>query len=211
MAASRTGGDTAAEANSLLLRRLLVCAAGELLGACNMVISETPMFAEADRAATAPRDGIWLRDDAECRFDFSRPESDWPECALWVVVRNSGRELEVSDGKKQRQYLRSLLSGGAPAIIEAQWTDDAKYPAETIYGFYAYEAQPAGPDGRFVRASTWPVECGIQAKGGSEIQPFPGITPECRPTSKEVIRAAAVSSRRAEQIDTWRWLRAERR
>ena len=40
-AASRTGGGTAEEANSLLLRRLFVCAAAGLLGACNMVISET--------------------------------------------------------------------------------------------------------------------------------------------------------------------------
>lgn len=195
----------------MLTERLWVCAAAGLLGACNMVISETPMFADADRTDVGPRDGIWLSDDAECRFDARRPESDWPECAMWVVVRNSGRELEVSDGKKQRQRLRSLLTAGAPAIIEAQWTDDAKYPAETTYGFYAYEAQPAEPDGRFVRASTWPVECGIQDKTGSEIRPFPGITPECRPTSRDAIRAAAVSSRRAEQIERWRWLRAERR
>ena len=169
------------------------------------------MFAEADRATVAPRDGIWLSEDAECRFNSSRPEFEWPECAMWVVVRGSGRELEVSDGKKQRQYLRSLLAAGAPAIIEAQWTDDAKYPGETTYGYYAYEPQAAGPDGRFIRASTWPVECGVQDKGGSDIRPFPGITPECRPTSRDAIRAAAVSSRRSEQIERWRWLRAERR
>src|SRR5687767_15129205 len=99
-APSRTGGGTAGGANSLLLRRLFVCAAAGLLGSCNMVISETPMFAEADRTDLAPRDGIWLNDSNECRFDSGRPESDWPECAMWVVVRGSGREFEVSDGKK---------------------------------------------------------------------------------------------------------------
>ena len=168
------------------------------------------MFAEADRAELAPRDGIWLNDSDECRFDSSRPELDWPECAMWVVIRGSGRELEVSDGKKQRQPLRSLLAAGAPAIIEAQWTDNAKSPAGAFYGYYAYEPQSPEPDGHFIRASTWPVECGIQDKAGSDIRPFPGITAECRPTSKEAIRAAAVLSRRADQIETWRWLRAER-
>ena len=70
---------------------------------------------------------------------------------------------------------------------------------------------PPERDGRFVRASTWPVECGIQDKTGSDIRLFPGITAECRPTSKESIREAAVSSRRAVQLETWRWLRAEHR
>jgi hypothetical protein len=191
------------------LRRLWIGVAAGLLGACNMVISETPMFAEADRTDVAPRDGIWLNDSDECRFDSSRPESDWPECAMWVVVRDSGRKLEVSDGKKQSQHLRSLFAAGESAIIEAQWTDDAKTPSTVTYGYYALEPQPAEPDGRFIRATVWPVECGIQS--GSDIRPFPGITPECRPTSKDAIRAAALSSRRAEQIERWRWLRAERR
>ena len=191
------------------LWRVCVGVAASLLSACNMVISETAMFAEAERSRLAPRDGIWVGDNDECRFDSNRAESDWPECAMWVVVRDSGRKLEVSDGKKQSQHLRSLFAAGEPAIIEAQWTDDAKTPATVTYGYYALEPQPAEPDGRFIRATVWPVECGIQS--GSDIRPFPGITPECRPTSKNAIRGAALSSRRAEQIERWRWLRAERR
>ena len=191
------------------LWQLCIVAAAGLLSACNMVISETPMFGDSDRATLAPRDGIWLSEDGECRFDAARPEAEWPDCAMWVVVHESGRELEVSDGKRQSQQLRTLFVSGSPAIIEALWIDDAKEPPGAFYGYYAFEPEAAAPETTFMRASLWPVECGVQS--GSSIRPFPGIGPECRPSSKDAIRAAAVSSRRAEQVKEWRWLRPDRR
>lgn len=175
-----------------------------------MVVSETPMFAEGDRGSVAPRDGIWLGESDECQFDASKPESGWPGCAMWVVVRNSGRELNIMDGKKESQRVTAMFAAGTPTIIEAQWIDDAKEPTKATYGYYALESRPAEQDGRFIGASLWPVECGVKSPTSSEIRPFPGITPECRPTSKDAIRAAAVSSRRADQVQKWRWLRAER-
>jgi hypothetical protein len=45
---------------------------------------------------------------------------------------------------------------------------------------------PQAPDlhGRFTAADAWPVDCGIQDNANSKIEPFPGITPESRPSSK---------------------------
>ena len=180
-----------------------------VLGACNMVISETPMFDEGDQPSLSPRDGIWLADVEDCRFDAGKQESDWPECAVWVIAHNNGRDLRLRDGKGQSQRVASIFASGTPTIVQGQWVDDSKKPATTHYGFYGLEPETIGPDGRFAAASVWPVDCGIQS--GSEIRPFPGISAECRPSSKEAIRTAAISSRTAEQISTWRWLRAETR
>lgn len=177
-----------------------------LLGACNMVISETPMFAESDRADVAPKDGVWLAKQNDCIFDASLPEAKWPECALWVVVRKSGRELLVRDGKHQSQQVDALIAAGSPLIVQGKWVDDAKDGA-IYYGFYALEWKERGSGGP-ATASTWAVQCGIQS--GSEIRPFPGISAECRPSSKDAIRSAAIASQRHEMM-TLRWLRAEAR
>jgi len=172
-----------------------------LLGACNMVVSETPMFVEADRGAPTPRDGVWLGEKDDCRFDSSKPESEWPRCAMQVVVRNSGRELILVDSK-ETQRVTALFAAGTPAIIEGKWVDDAKESAKATYGYFGLETRPAAADGRFVRATLWSVECGVKNATSSEIRPFPGITAECR--------AAAASSRRTAEVQAWRWVRAER-
>lgn len=128
---------------------------------------------------------------------------------MWIIARNSGRELLLGDGKGQTQHIGALFAAGTPVIVQGKWVDEAKEPGTTHYGFDGLEPQQVGPDERFTAALTWAVECGIQEKGQSDIRPFPGISAECRPTSKDAIRAAAVSSRRADQIIRWRWLRAE--
>ena len=106
--------------NHMLMGRTWLLPIIVLLSACNMVISETPMFAESDRAIPAPKDGIWLADVDDCEFDASQPEAEWPECALWVAVRNSGHELLVSGGKGQSQRLDYLIAAGNPSIIQGK-------------------------------------------------------------------------------------------
>jgi hypothetical protein len=181
------------------------------LAACNMVISETPVFADGDRASVLPKDGVWLGDDPECLFDFAKPESEWPECAFWIVVRDSGTELRVEDGKGQTQRVGGLFANGSPAIVQGEWIDEAKKPLKAYYAFYGLEPRNVGSDGRFTAATLWPVECGIQDKPNGEIRPFPGISPECRPTSKDAIRSAAAASRKSDEAREWHWLRAESR
>jgi len=179
-----------------------------LLGACNMVISETPMFDESDRARLTPKNGIWIPEVDDCDFDASQPEDEWTECAVWVVVRNSGRELLLSDGKGQTERHDVIIASGNPPIIQGKWIDEAKEPRAAYFGFYGLEWQQLAPD-VFAAASTWPVQCGIQAQSSSAIRPFPGISAECRPSSKEAIRSAAAASRTAEQVVRWQWLRPE--
>lgn len=167
------------------------------------------MFAEADRATTLPKDGLWLSSDGECAFDSSRSESGWPECAIWVVVRNAGTDLLISDGKGQSESVGGLIASGEPLIMQGGWTDRAKEPQKIYYGFYAIEPHQVGPDGRFSAASLWVVECGVKKSPSHEIEPFPGIGPDCAPSSKDAIRSAARRSRRADEVSEWRWLRQE--
>jgi hypothetical protein len=194
-----------------MARRVLAVGLCLALGACNMVLSETPMFGSGDVGALAPKEGIWVGEDEDCPFDAGQPESGWPPCATWVVARNSGRELELRDNKGQSQRLGATFVHGSPALIELQWIDEAKDPGKVIYVYFGLEPEPATARGPFSAAHLWPVECGTQQAGGSNISPFPGITAECRPTSKDSIRSAATSRRRPEQLHRWRWIRAERR
>jgi len=61
-----------------------------LLGACNRVHSDQPLFF-ADMAPEAPRlrDGLWIIEngDEPCRFDAARPVTRWPDCADWMPGR----------------------------------------------------------------------------------------------------------------------------
>jgi hypothetical protein len=191
--------------------RLWLFSLSLLLCACNMVISETPVFSESDRASLLPKDGLWLGDDEDCRFDVTKPESDWPDCALWVSVRESGAELQFSDGKGESQRVGGLFASGSPAVVQGEWIDEAKEPRKAYYSFYGIEPRDIDKEGRFTSASVWPVECGIQERPNGDIKPFPGITPECRPTSKDSIRSAAAASRRTDEVKQWRWLRKEAR
>jgi len=192
----------------MLAGRSLLLPIIALLSACNMVISETPMFAENDRADVAPKDGVWLANQEDCDFDASQPEAKWPECAVWVVVRNSTRELLVNDGKDQSQRINYLIASGTPSIIQGKWVDEAKEPGAIYYSFYGLEWRQLGPNG-FAGASVWPVQCGLQDRPGSDIRPFSGISAECRPSSRDAIRSAATVSRATGEVASWRWLRSE--
>lgn len=181
-----------------------------LTAACNMVVSEMPMFAEADRGGPAPRDGVWISDDEECSFDPAGPETSWPDCAIWAVSRRWGREFEFRNGKGETQRITAIFAAGKPEILQAEWIDDAKEPKRPYYFFYAVEPADASSKGGFTRALVWPVQCGLQATPTSDIQPFAGISAECRPSSADAIRSAADLSRGSDERKVWRWLRPER-
>ena len=60
---------------------LAICAA-LLLGACNMVHSDHPLFTAADAAGAASfRPGVWADPDPGCDFDPNLPVKQWPDCA----------------------------------------------------------------------------------------------------------------------------------
>lgn len=190
------------------LRRALAIALLPLAG-CNMVISETPVFTETDRTALTPRDGIWLSDDPECRFDPDQRRSKWPRCAVWAVVSGPKGELLVFDGKGQSNRAELLIAKGEPLIVQIHWHDDAKDDGKTFYVFFGLEPRGTAADGTFVTASSWEAKCGLKKPSGSDIKPYPGISAECVPSSADAIRSAALASRAtAEMAMRWRWLRA---
>jgi hypothetical protein len=176
-----------------------------LLGACNMAVSETPMFSDKDAGNLKPRPGIWLAEDPDCPLDTTLPEAKWPECATWLVVKASD-EASMQDGKGQRQEARYIIAQGAPPVVQVLWRDEAKDDGKTFYVFLGLE--PDRQDGEFLAAASWEVKCGTQETPGSEIKPYPGISAECRPFSQNAVRLAAVASRStAEMAMHWRWLR----
>lgn len=190
-------------------RRPLLACLIPLLGACNLVISESPMFTEAERSSVGPKDGIWLSDEPDCVFDTDKAEAEWPDCAGWLVVRDSGREFWMRDGKGQSERGNYLIAGADPPIVQVKYADAAKEDGKTFYVFFGLEPSAPVAGGPFTAASTWEVQCGV--KKGSETDPFAGISPECRPSSQEAIRSAALASRNtAEMAMRWRWLGPER-
>lgn len=193
-------------------RRFMLACLLPLLGACNMAISETPLFADGDKASLIPRNGIWLSDDSECPFDPSPPESQWPKCAIWAVVNGSTGEMLVRSGKGEDQQARFVIAHGDPLIVQILWRDDAKEDGKTFYVFFGLEPLATGSDRTFTTAATWEVKCGTKVPSMSDIKPYPGLTTECRPSSQDTVRSAAVASRpTAEMAMTWRWLRPEKR
>ena len=112
------------------------------------------------------------------------------------------------DGKKQAQPGHLLLAEGNPPIAQILWRDEAKEDGKTFYVFMGLEPSPNEPDGTFTLASTWMVECGVKEPSGSDIKPYSGISPECRPSSQDALRSAALTSRATAEIAMrWRWLR----
>ena len=180
------------------------------LSACNMVISETPLFTQPDSSNLKPRHGIWVAEDPDCRFDSSLPESRWPGCAMWLVV--GAKMILLEDGRKQTEPGEYLIAKGQPPIVQFRWHDKAREDGNTFYVFFAVQPEAVEPDGTFTAAYGWEAKCGVKRPSGSQISPYPGISPECRPSSQDAVRSAAVASRStAEMAMRWRWLRPEGR
>ena len=193
-----------------MIRRLTVSIVSITLAACNMLVSEKPMFADSDRSGVLPEDGVWLAQDPECVFDIARPTSSWPDCAIWVVSQAAGNGLHLHDGKGEDEQIAALFTGSPPTlIVEAKLIDEKEKPPKSAFAYYALEPSATDGSGRFRTAVGWSVDCGIQEEGSSRIEHFPGVTEDCQPSSKEVIRAAATSSRLQQKPMTWKWLRAD--
>ena len=61
---------------------LILVAAALMLGGCNLVVSQTPVFRAADAAGAPPfKPGLWASPGPGCTFDESTPFDAWPKCA----------------------------------------------------------------------------------------------------------------------------------
>ena len=130
-----------------MLGRLLAIVGLGALTACNMVVTDKPMFAPADGAGAPPlRAGVWRIDDPACVFDERLPQSRWPACA------NASPPLG--------ETAPWLLVAGSPPLLQMP-LPLPKGTAVSLYYFYmAYRPLKLDDEGRVVEMATWSVQCG---------------------------------------------------
>jgi len=190
-------------ARGLLLPILLA------LGACNMAISDQPMFSDAQRSSVQLRDGYWVMDDRECRFDAAQRAEAWPECADWAVIvgnRIVGERVKDLGGVDPALF----IADGKPLIL--QMHSKPQKGEESFYHFAAIEPAATDADGRVGAFALWIVKCGVEERkprGSAKVKPYPGFNAECRPVSVEALRAAAIASRpQSDELNRLKWVRA---
>ena len=167
-----------------------------LLGGCNMVHTDHPLFTAAD-AVGAPtfRPGVWAAPDPHCDFDPNQPVKAWPQCA------HGDSMLEAEKG------VSMMLVPGAPMIIQfASNKPEAGSTAPQDYFYVAIDPLRRDAAGRIVAMNSWAVACGPPRRGAHSngprgtLHPWPGMTMDpdgnnCTAASAAVVRTAAVLSR----------------
>ena len=169
----------------------LFCVAA-LLGGCNIVVSKTPVFAQADTAGTpAFRPGLWVGEKDDCHFNEATPADKWPDCAEPVIVTPG--EVRGVGAQAQKQSTPYLLAAGDPLVLQAQADVDLSGGADasasgnghasasvSVEGsaprpFLFLGVHPLSFDhqGRIIRMEQWPVMCGPPPP-----EPTPGTPPE---------------------------------
>lgn len=190
-----------------------------LLGGCNRVHTDHPLFFASD-APDAPRlrDGVWLIEDGDddCRFDERKPATRWPDCADWMLVRGGemlGYDREEG-GPGEWTSLAFVLAAGDPLVLQIAMTDEGK----PDYQYFGIEGE-AAVDGRITALVSWPVQCGPpppKAAAGEKpryvtLEPLPGMTladDSCTADSAGTVRNAARASRAWEpEPGMARWVR----
>lgn len=154
-------------------RFLLLAAASLLLGGCNLVVAELPIFTEAD-ASGAPqlKPGVWLSRDPACPVDTSKPMSDWPACADPSVISADTIGGRAGDDRA----MPYVLAGGDPQVLQMKIQMDPEKPA--LYMFAGLQVLRTDAQGRIVEARTWGVQCGPPP-------PAPAADPDAGPPVAE--------------------------
>lgn len=204
------------------------------LSGCNMLITDAPLFTEADGPAKpALRNGVWLNEGEPkkpCRVDVRKPVTRWPECADWMLVQD-GRMLNFErdkDGVGAWEVRTFIAAAGAPQVLQFKWAINEDAPSESgaggktpslAYSYFALMPTKTDADGKAIATETWPVMCGPEPSDVAknmrnrylteELQPgFVESEQNCTTTSKDAVMAAAAAGR------TWngeplraRWIR----
>lgn len=188
------------------MRALLIAIAGLTLGACNVVMSEQPLFGAADEArAPAFRDGAWVSMTAECQAQWSDPQAAPPPCAEHGQV--AGGRLVAPDDPAQAV----IVAGGDPLIVQVRFSQEEAATGKpfTIHIYGALKPTLLDARGRVVEARRWLVLCGEPPPGAGEgslrrgehltRRPLPGLTVDaelgvCRARTPAAVRNAARAS-----------------
>ncbi|MFC3077307.1 hypothetical protein ACFODL_04315 [Phenylobacterium terrae] len=189
------------------MRALLIVLASLTLCACNVVMSEEPLFTEADaKRAPAFRDGAWVSLTAECQAQWRDPKAPPPSCVEHGEVR--GGRLVPPDDPSMAVI---VAGGGEPLIVQVRFTQEEAATGEPfrvhIYG--ALKPTRLDERGRIVEARRWLVLCGEPPPGAGQdslrreehltARPLPGLTVDkelgiCRAGTAAAVRAAARAS-----------------
>ena len=191
------------------LRQITVLAVLVLLSACNVAMSDKPLFAEDRRSSRLLlEDGIWTLAKDECVANLSKPRTDWPSCVDWVIISHNKAVLG-SDSNPDEGAEDVFIVDGKPPLLQARVTSKGDAP---FYAYLVFRPAVVSPAGRVSTAEVWTVACGTPEPGNaSKINPYPGFTEHCRTTSIAALRAAANRERpQSNDIATWKWLRAEK-
>jgi len=154
-----------------------------VVGGCNVVMTDKPLFTVADAAGAPPlRPGVWsFFHEAGCQVDESRPFAEWPSCSGGGIVRAgeiAGHKAGAPPGELEREPL--IIAGGDPRIIqvqvkidvtagaeatasgggEASATATATSPKEQPYGYAGLKPTKFDAQGRLTAFRFWPVLCG---------------------------------------------------
>jgi len=203
-----------------MFKRLLAAASLASLTACNMVVTDKPMFSAADGAGAPPlRAGVWRIDDPACAFDDHLAQSQWPECA------HASPPLG--------ETAPWLLVAGAPPLLQMPLPLPSGTSVSLYYFYMAYRPLKLDAKGRVVEMATWFVQCGappppepgpvklepdakdLSALGKAALTkaPFPGLTlrtdmADCTADSPAALRNAAKASEALEHpLRVSRWVR----
>ncbi|MET0293841.1 MAG: hypothetical protein ABW042_02405 [Phenylobacterium sp.] len=189
----------------MAMRIVLSLVAAATLSACNVVMSEAPLFDQADAAKAPPfKDGEWLAMSGECLAGWTNQQTP-PDCARHGQVR--GGRLVIPDDDAQDV----LMAGGEPLILQIRFSQKDASSGEPfvmhIYGALKPTARDA--QGRITEARNWLVLCGPpppEAKGSSlntwehlTNRPLPGLAIDrklgiCRAREAAAVRRAAAAS-----------------
>ena len=171
--------------DGLTTRRLGAASLGfialALVGGCNVVITDKPLFTQADVTGAPPlRPGVWsFFHEAGCKVDESQPYATWPDCSGGGVVRDgevAGRDKK--SGALERMPL--IIASGDPRILQVQIKIDvsagaeatasggaqasasatAQSPREQPYGYAGLKPTKFDGQGRITAFRFWPVQCG---------------------------------------------------
>lgn len=189
-----------------MLKGLLAIAGLLTLTACNMVVTDKPMFSAADGAGAPPlRAGVWRIDDPACAFDERQAQNQWPECA------HASPPLG--------ETAPWLLVAGAPPLLQMPLPLPKGTSVSVDYFYMAYRPLKVDEKGRVVEMATWFVQCGappppapgpvklepgakdLSALGKAALTkaPFPGLTlrtdmADCTAATPVALRNAARAS-----------------
>ncbi|MFI4975700.1 MAG: hypothetical protein ACHP84_14260 [Caulobacterales bacterium] len=213
------------------LRLAAIFAAAGLAG-CNLVVSHTPIFTEADaNGAPKLKPGVWAAPEPDCKFDETQPAASWPSCASGSVVTATHMKSPVDPAhpptaaKPNTPYPYVLAAGDPPVVQVMAPTAGDSGLVGPLYFFIALKPLSRDAGGLVDKAEQWPIQCGPpppKPKAGSTEagktesyvtdHPLPGMTVDgslCTPRDKAAVLDAAQPSRAwTDPIQVTHWVRA---